>query len=151
MTILVLILGALVAGGEAGEIRQLRARSNAAIAAHRAADVRRLLTDDYTALPGSSGRPLTAEQTEQRLAAAFADPTFATYVRTAKRVDVALSGKRAAETGTWVGLWRKSDGEMRLTGVYQATWVPRDGTWRLLNESFVTLRCTGSRFCPEVE
>jgi ketosteroid isomerase-like protein len=148
---LALLLAASVVGGDAGEIRRLRAQSNAAIAAHRAADVRRLLTDDYTALPGSSGRPLTAAQTEQRLAAAFADPTFITYVRTPKRVEVAGSGKRAAETGSWTGRWRKSDGEMRLSGVYQATWVPRARSWRLLNESFVTLRCTGSRSCPEVE
>lgn len=148
---LVLLVAASVVGGDAGEIRRLRAQSNAAIAAHRAGEVRRLLTDDYTALPGSSGRPMTAEQTEQRLAAAFADPGFVTYVRTPRRVAVAGSGKRAAETGTWIGLWRKSDGEMRLTGLYQATWVPGARSWRLLNESFVTLGCTGSRSCPEVE
>ena len=148
---LAFVLAAAVAGGDAGEIGRLRAESNAAIAGHRAADVRRLFADDYTAFPGSSGRPVSADQTEQRLAAAFADPTFVTYVRTPKRIVVAASGKRAAETGTWLGLWRKRDGEMRLTGLYQATWVPREGGWRLLNESFVTLRCAGSESCPEVE
>jgi ketosteroid isomerase-like protein len=148
---LVLLVAASVVGGDAGEIRRLRARSNAAIAAHRAGEVRRLLADDYTALPGSSGRPMTAGQTERRLAAAFADPSFVTYLRIPGRVVVAGSGKRAAETGTWSGLWRKSDGEMRLTGIYQATWVPSARGWRLLNESFVTLGCTGSRSCPEVE
>jgi len=147
---LALALAAAV-GGDVAEIRSLRAQSNAAIARHRAGEARRLLTDDYTALPGSSGRPLTAAQTEQRLAAAFADPTFVTYVRTPKRIAVAASGKRAAETGRWLGLWRKGDGEMRLTGTYQATWVPQGGGWRLLNESFVTLRCSGSRSCPEVD
>jgi hypothetical protein len=146
-----LLAAATAAGGDAGEIRGLRAQSNAAIAGHRAGDVRRLFTDDYTALPGSSGRPLTAGQSEQRLAAAFADPTFVTYVRTPKRVLVASSHKRAAETGDWIGQWRKPDGTMRLTGVYQATWVPGPGGWRLLNESFVTLRCTGSRECAEVD
>jgi ketosteroid isomerase-like protein len=148
---LALLLLAAAAGGDAAEIRALRARSNAAIAAHRVDQMRPLLADDYTALPGSSGRPLSAAQTGERLAAAFADPGFVTYVRTPKRVAVAASGRRAAETGIWLGLWRKPDGEMRLTGIYQATWVPRDGRWRLLNESFVTLRCTGSRFCPEVD
>jgi ketosteroid isomerase-like protein len=145
------LAAAAAAGGDVAEIGRLRAQSNAAIAGHRAGEVRRLLTDDYTALPGSSGRPLTAEETEHRLAGAFADPSFVTYVRTPKRIAVAASRKRAAETGLWLGLWRKKDGEMRLTGLYQATWVPRDGGWRLLNESFVTLRCTGSRSCPEVE
>lgn len=148
---LALLLAAAAASGAAAEIRGLRAESNAAIAARRAGEARRLFTDDYTALPGSSGRPLSAEQTEQRLADAFADPTFVTYVRMPKRIAVAASGRRAAETGIWLGRWRKPDGEMRLTGVYQATWVPRGGSWRLLNESFVTLRCTGSRFCPDVD
>jgi ketosteroid isomerase-like protein len=148
---LALLLAAAAAGGDVAEIRGLRARSNAALAAHRVEDLRPLLTDDYTAFPGSSGRPFTAGQLERRLAAAFADPTFITYVRTPKRIVVASSGKRAAETGRWLGLWRKSDGEMRLTGIYQATWVPRGGGWRLLNESFVTLGCTGSRACPEID
>jgi hypothetical protein len=40
---------------------------------------------------------------------------------------------------------------MRLTGVYQAMWVPLGGRWRLKNESFVTLRCSGSRSCPDVD
>jgi hypothetical protein len=149
--ILALLLAAASGGGDVAEIRSLRDRSNAALAAHRLEDWRPLLADDYTALPGSSGRPLSAGQTEQRLADAFADPTFITYVRTPKRIVVAASGKRAAETGTWVGRWNNMDGVMRLTGIYQATWVPRDGGWRLLNESFVTLRCTGSKACPEVD
>jgi ketosteroid isomerase-like protein len=149
--VLAFLLASSLVSEDAGEIRRLRARSNAAIAAHRATEVRRLFADDYTALPGSSGRPLDAGQTEQRLAAAFADPTFHTYVRTPGSVAVASSGKRAAETGTWIGLWHKPDGTMRLTGIYQATWVPHSGGWRLLNESFVTLRCTGSRECPRVD
>jgi uncharacterized protein DUF4440 len=148
---LALLIAASVAGGDAGEIRRLRSQSNAAMAAHRPAEARRLFADGYTALPGSSGRPLTADQTERRLAETFADPGFVTYIRTPMRVTVAASGKRAAETGTWIGLWRKPDGRMRLTGLYQATWVPRDRSWRLLNESFVTLRCTGSRECPQLD
>ena len=146
-----LLLAAAVAGGDSGEIRRLRAQSNAAFAAHRADEVRRLFAEGYTALPGSSGRPLTAEQTERRLAEVFADRSFVTFVRTPMRITIAASGKRAAETGTWLGLWRKPDGRMRLTGLYLATWVPRPGGWRLLNESFVTLRCTGSKDCPQVD
>jgi hypothetical protein len=40
---------------------------------------------------------------------------------------------------------------MRLTGIYQAMWVPSAGTWRLRNESFVSLECSGSRYCPDVD
>ena len=151
MILAVLFGAAAAAGGDAAEIRGLRARSNAALSAHRVDDLRPLLTEDYTAFPGSSGRPFSAAQTEGRLAAAFADPSFVTYIRTPGQIIVASSGKRAAETGTWLGLWRKADGEMRLTGVYQATWVPRGDGWQLLNESFVTVGCTGSRACREVD
>jgi ketosteroid isomerase-like protein len=148
------ILALLLAASSVADvdaIRALGARSNAAIAAHRAEDLRPLFAEGYTALPGSSGRPFTADATLDRLATAFADPTFIAYVRTPRRIVVASSGKRAAETGTWVGRWNNRDGAMRLSGVYQATWVPRDGGWRLLNESFVTLRCTGSEACSGVE
>ncbi len=149
--LVLLLVAAAGAGGDPAEIRRLRARSNAAIAAHRAGEVRRFFAEGYTALPGSSGRPLTAEQTERRLAETFADRGFVTFVRTPMRVTVAASRKRAAETGAWLGLWRKPDGRMRVTGLYQATWVPRPGGWRLLNESFVTLRCTGSRDCRQMD
>ncbi|HEX6376489.1 MAG TPA: nuclear transport factor 2 family protein [Allosphingosinicella sp.] len=146
-----ILAAAAAAGGDVAEIRRLRARSNAALAAHRVEDLLPLLTDDYTALPGSSGRPVSAGQLERRLAEVFADPAFVTYVRTPKIIVIASSGKRAAETGTWLGRWRKRDGEMRLTGIYQATWAPRDGGWRLLNESFVTLGCAGSKACSEID
>ena len=148
---LTLLLASLVTSEDVAEIRRLRAQSNAAIAAHRPAEVRRLLDDDYTGLPGSSGRPLDADQTERRLAAAFADPTFVKYVRIPDWVYVTSSRKRAAEIGDWYGVWRKPDGTMRVAGIYQATWVPDGKSWRLLNESFVTLRCGGSKACSEVD
>jgi hypothetical protein len=151
MLSLLVLLASAVEGDDAIEIKRLRAQSNAAIAAHRPEEVRRLLDDDYTALPGSSGRPLGADQTEKRLAATFADPSFVKYVRAPDWVYVTRSGKRAAETGSWYGEWRKPDGTLRLWGIYQATWVPRAGSWRLLNESFITLRCGGSTACPEVD
>jgi hypothetical protein len=36
---------------------------------------------------------------------------------------------------------------MRVSGVYLAMWVATPEGWRLKNESFVTLHCTGSRDC----
>jgi ketosteroid isomerase-like protein len=131
-------------------IRLQRARSNGAIAAHRFEDMAPLLMADYTLLPGSLGTPLQGEAAARRLAAGFAGPGFVTYVRTPKTIRIAANGRRASETGAWIGTWRKADGEMRLTGIYQAMWVPFEGGWRLQNESFVSLRCTGSRECAEV-
>jgi ketosteroid isomerase-like protein len=129
-------------------IRAIRDRYNRAIGAHDVAAIRALLEPDYVVLPGSSGIALDADQLGARI---FADRTLITYVRKPRTIIISRSGKRAAETGLWTGLWLKPDGVMRLTGVYQAMWVPRAGTWRLKNESFVSLRCKGSRSCPDVD
>jgi hypothetical protein len=130
-------------------IRAARARSNAAIAMHQFEDMRPLLLPDYVLLPGSLGKALDVDEAGRRLATAFAEPGFVTYVRTPRRIVRAASGKRASETGTWVGTWRKADGTMRLSGIYQAMWVPTPGGWKLQNESFVSLRCTGSSACVD--
>lgn len=148
--VIALQAGAMPANAVA-EIRAMRAQSNAAIAAHDYRKMEPLLAPDFTILPGSLGSPLDKKLFGERLSDTFGDPTFVTYVRTPQRIRVSGSRKRAAEIGTWVGRWRKPDGEMRLTGVYQAMWVPLGGRWRLKNESFVTLSCSGSRSCQDVD
>ena len=132
-------------------IRSLRAQYNAALAKHDFAAMRRFYSPDYTALPGSNGGAFNATELGKRISGDFADPTFITYLRTPTRVTIGFSGKRAAEVGRWVGTWRTRGGEMRVTGVYQAMWVPTVTGWRLKNESFVTLGCTGSKRCPEMD
>jgi ketosteroid isomerase-like protein len=148
---MIALLAGTMSPNVAVEIRALRAESNAAIAAHDFRKMEPLLAPDFTVLPGSLGSPLGKDLFGKRLSDTFQDPTFVTYVRTPKRISVSSSRKRAVEIGSWVGQWRKPDGEMRLSGVYQAMWVPLGGRWRLKNESFVTLRCTGSRSCPDVD
>jgi hypothetical protein len=137
--------------GVAAQIRALRAQSNAAIAAHDFEGMRRFFVEDYTILPGSSGASFDIEAFRRRISPTFADPTFVTYVRTPTRIVVGGSGKRAAEVGRWVGIWRMPRGEMRLSGIYQAMWVPTPAGWRLKNESFVSLRCIGGARCAELD
>lgn len=132
---------------DVAQIRALRAESNAAVAAHDYPAMRRFFTPDYTIFPGSSGRPFSADDMAKRVAGDFADPNFIAYVRTPQRIVISDHRARAAEMGRWVGSWRKADGMMRISGVYQATWNPTPAGWRLKNESFVTLACSGSREC----
>ncbi len=132
-------------------VRALRAESNAAIAAHDVNRLRRVLDDDYHGIQGTtgaldSGGAATARSYGDE---EFKDPTFITYRRTPESIVEAQSGKRIAETGHWVGEWRKPDGTMRKTGIYLAMWIPSGGTWRLKSESFVTLSCTGSAECKK--
>lgn len=133
------------------DIRARRAQSNAAIAAHDVAAMRPHYLPDFTILPGSSGAPSDLEAFLTRIGGTFADPTFVAYVRTPVTVTIGASGKRAAEAGTWVGTWNKPDGEMRLSGVYQAMWLPTPDGWRLKNESFVSLACEGSAACAAMD
>lgn len=133
------------------QIRARRAESNAAIAAHDTMAMRPHYLPDFTIMPGSSGAPSDLDAFLARIGTTFADPSFVHYVRTPVTVTIGASGKRAAETGTWVGTWNKPDGTMRLSGVYQAMWLPTPDGWRLKNESFVSLACEGSAACATMD
>ena len=146
---LALALAAASSTHEVAQIRALRSQSNSAIAAHDYGRMRRFFLPDYTIFPGSSGRPFSADDMAKRIAGDFNDPGFVTYVRTPERITLSDRRARAAETGRWVGTWRKPDGVMRVGGIYQATWNPTPTGWLLKNESFVTLTCRGSRSCAD--
>ncbi len=134
-------------------VRAQRAEYNAAIAAHDAVRLRIFLVDDYHLISGSSGSVDSGADAATRDYAddEFRDPTFVTYRRTPTSIVMAASGKRIAETGRFEGLWNKPDGTMRRTGIYLAMWVPSAGTWRVKSEAFVTLACTGSKACDQVD
>jgi ketosteroid isomerase-like protein len=151
MAALIVLLLAAHAIDPAAVVRDQRSAYNAAIARHDLAPIERLLTPDYVVLPGLIGTPRSKAQLLDLFATAFRDPTFITYDRIAERILPSGSGKRIAETGRWIGSWQKADGRMTETGVYLAMWVKRDDGWKLINESFVTLRCTGSSACASEE
>ena len=131
-------------------IRAERQRLNQAIAAHDWQAMQVSFLPDYTILPGSSGRPFDVAAFRGRIGQNFADPTFVTFLRTPEGIRISRNGKRGSERGRWVGTWRKPDGEMRLSGTYLATWEPSGTGWKLKNEAYVSLDCTGSKACAEV-
>lgn len=117
------------------EIRALRARSNAAIAARDIAAMKALFLPDATVLPAASGAPQGMGGFDARMARAFADPDFLGWERLPDRVLIAESGERAAESGRWTGRWR----DRTSGGVYQTMWERTADGWRIRNESFVAL------------
>ncbi|GAA4008710.1 nuclear transport factor 2 family protein [Sphingomonas humi] len=149
MILAALTLASQIAGPEVA-IRAERQRLNQAIAAHDWEAMKGSFLPDYTILPGSSGRPFDVAAFRDRIGQGFADPTFRTYLRTPDSIRISRNGKRASESGHWVGSWRKPEGEMRLSGSYLATWEPSGGGWKLKNEAYVSLDCTGSKVCAEV-
>jgi hypothetical protein len=58
-------------------------------------------------------------------------------VRTTATVEIADDGRRAAETGRWVGRWK---GGVEIGGVYMAAWRENRGRWLLERGLYVTLR-----------
>lgn len=118
-------------------IRANRELTNRLIAAHDAEGLRAHLTEDMV-LVGHDGPVFQgAQAVVAAFAGQFADPGFVTYARTTEAVEVAADGRRAAETGRWVGTWA---GGPEIGGTYLATWCEQGGRWLLERELYVTLR-----------
>ena len=118
-------------------IRAKRKLTNRLIAAHDADRLRPHLTDDMVLIVGDGGLIQGADAVTAAFASQFADPAFVAYVRTTDTVELAAGGRRAAETGRWVGRWK---GGVEVSGVYMAAWRERRGQWLLERELYVTLR-----------
>ena len=118
-------------------IRAKRKLTNRLIAAHDAARLRPHLTDDMLLIVGDGDLIQSADAVVAAFASQFADPAFVAYVRTTQTVELADDGRRAAETGRWVGSWK---GGVEMGGVYLAAWRESRGQWRLERELYVTLQ-----------
>jgi ketosteroid isomerase-like protein len=132
-------------------VRALRAESNAAIAAHDATRLRSVFADNYLGIEGTSGELDSGGEATAKSYGdiEFKDAAFDTYRRTPDRLQLAGSGKRIAESGHWVGIWRKPGGIMRKSGIYLARWTRIENQWRLRSELFITLGCKGSVECTD--
>jgi uncharacterized protein (TIGR02246 family) len=144
MLVLALLL-ALAAAPPADEaaIRAVRAETNAAIAAHDSARLAPAFLEDVVLVAGNGDAVIGRAAMLARFGAAFDDDTFVDYRRMPDRIDIAAGGDRAAERGHWTGHWHGDPADRRVTGIYFAHWVMRDGRWRIRAETYVTLACTG--------
>jgi ketosteroid isomerase-like protein len=118
-------------------IRAKRKLTNRLIAAHDAARLRPHLTDDMLLIAGDGDLIQGADAVIAAFAGQFADPVFVAYVRTTETVELAADGRRAAETGRWVGTWQ---GRADMSGAYMAVWRETRGQWLLERELYVTLQ-----------
>ncbi len=130
-------------GSIADTIGELRARSNAAILARDLDTVLATVDDRTVLIAGNGGVESGREASRSGWAQEFADPDFVTYVRTTAAIVANPNGQRAAESGTWIGTFRPSEGETRVSGNYFVHWVLTDGVWRVRSETYVTLACDG--------
>lgn len=149
--ILILVLGvgiALAADQEDEQaIRDARAASNAAIAAHDVGGIVGAMDADYqvTASLGAFGRGIDEETdiwTDM-----FASRPKLLYVRTPDGIEISADYPLAAESGRWSGSWETADGPVRTGGSYAAMWRKVGGAWKIRSELFVALYCEGAG-CP---
>ena len=101
-------------------IRDVRAASNAAIAAHSVDDILASLQDDVVITRGNGAVVNGKEEAKKAFTEAFAASKDLVYVRTPERVEVSTSEPLAAEHGSWTARWTTPDGKAASTRA--ATW-----------------------------
>jgi ketosteroid isomerase-like protein len=130
-------------------IRDSRAASNQALAAHNGAAFAQVLKDDaiVTAASGkvTQGRAAIRDGIESRWKA---QPDLV-FVRTPSSIEISRSDPAASEHGTWTGHATTLAGPADSRGDYHAVWrktVTSAGlpSWTIAAEVFVALDCTGS-------
>jgi uncharacterized protein (TIGR02246 family) len=130
-------------------IREARARSNAAIAAHDPAAMARLWMDDVHVVRSTGSQVAGRESNQQRMAQQFATRPDTIYVRQPSAIDVYLPWAMASERGEWTARWTEPDGTVDMAGTYMAQWRRIDGVWLIQAELYVPTRCAGSKYCSQ--
>ena len=116
-------------------IQARRRLTNKLIVAREAARLRPFFVPEVKLIVGDGSLILGVDAVIDAFAAQFADPAFGTYIRETERVDLDVSGQRAAENGRWTGV----GGGSEMGGTYLATWRKVTGQWVIENELYVTL------------
>ena len=130
-------------------IREARARSNAAIAAHDLDGIARAWMPDVHVVSSTSAQTAGSQGNRQRMAQQFKNRPDTIYVRTPNTVDVFAPWNVASERGEWIGRWTEPDGKLEIGGTYQAQWRKIDDRWLIQAELFVPTYCRGSEYCRQ--
>jgi ketosteroid isomerase-like protein len=130
-------------------IRDARAASNRAIAAHDAGALAAFWMEDYHITPSTSAMMAGREANRALFAEMFQSRPDVIYVRTADSVAVNVSWAVAAEQGHWNGQWTQNSQRIRVGGSYYAQWRKIDGRWLIQAEVFVPTWCEGGSYCAE--
>jgi uncharacterized protein (TIGR02246 family) len=136
-------------GSDEQQIRDARASSNKAIAAHDLQGIARIWMEDVHIVTSTSTQSGGRESNQQRMARQFANRPDTVYVRRPAVIDVYLPWAVASERGEWTGTWTEPDGKLEIGGTYQAQWRKLDGQWRVQAELYVPTRCKGARYCQQ--
>jgi uncharacterized protein (TIGR02246 family) len=130
-------------------IRDSRAASNAALAAHNAAAFAQVLKDDATVVSASGKVIHGRTEIQQEIESRFKAQPDLVYVRTPTSIEISRSDPAASERGSWTGHTTTQAGPADLRGDYLAVWrktISSAGlpSWTIASEVFVALDCTGA-------
>jgi len=135
--------------GDETIIRDSRAASNAALAAHNAGAFVQILKDDATVVAASGkviqGRAAMQQEIESR----WKSQPDLVFVRTPASIEVSRSDPAASERGSWTGHATTPSGPADWRGDYLAVWrktITSAGlpSWTIASEVFISLDCTGA-------
>jgi ketosteroid isomerase-like protein len=135
--------------GDEQMIREARARSNQAIAAHDVDAIARFWMDTVHVVSSTSDQAAGRDANRQRFARQFANRPDTTYVRQPATIDVYPPWAVASERGEWSGRWTEPDGMLEIGGTYLAQWRKIDGQWLIQAELYVPTHCRGSKYCSQ--
>ncbi len=135
--------------GDESLIREARARSNRAIAAHDLAAIAREWAADLHVVSSTSAQTAGRDANRERMATQFKNRPDTVYVRTPTAIAVNPAWAVASERGEWTGRWTEPDGKLEIGGTYQAQWRKIEGQWLIQAELFVPTHCTGSKYCRQ--
>jgi ketosteroid isomerase-like protein len=145
-----LSIGAPAAAQQAPDeaaIRSVRARNNAAIAAHDVKAMAEAWLPDYVGVTSRNARDVGRDAARDSYAELIRTRPEVVFVRTPTAVTVNTQWLQAAENGRWTGTWKAADGPVRVGGIYFAKWLKTNGEWKILTETFVQTTCTGGSYC----
>ena len=130
-------------------IRDSRAASNAALAAHNGAAFAQVLKDDATVVAASGKVTQGRAAIQQGIESRWSSQPDLVFARTPTTIEISRSDSAASERGTWTGHTTTPAGTADSRGDYLAVWRKTTTSaglpsWTIASEVFVALDCTGA-------
>ena len=123
LALLIVFAAALPSARQSGDeqlIREARARSNRAIAAHDLAAIAREWAADLHVVSSTSAQTAGRDANGERMATQFKNRPDTVYVRTPTEIAVNPAWAVASERGDWTGKWTEPDGSSRSAALSSA-------------------------------
>lgn len=156
LVLLTIPAGALLASArpvatDRDQVRERRAAYSADIEERRPDLMRRFLAREMVQLSSDGEAAIGREVVLKSYSGLeFRDPNFIAYERIPDTIYISDNGRFAVERGHWRGRFRQPNGGVTgNSGLYQAGWIKRDGTWLIRTESYVRLHCADEKDCPK--